>query len=59
MVAEPIFRLFRPSHLTLRALPEKKRKKQEVEFVWGAEQENATEKLKRVVCLGPALKPLV
>ena len=59
MVAELIFRLFRHSHLTSKAPPEKKRKRKEVEFVWGAEQERAMEKLKRALSSAPALKPLV
>ena len=58
-MAEPIFRLFRHSHVTSKAPPEKKRKRKEVEFVWGAEQEKAMEKLKTVVSSTPALKPLV
>ena len=42
-----------------KAPPEKKKKRKEVEFVWGAEQEKAMEKLKMALSLAPALKPLV
>ena len=59
VVAELIFRLFRHSHMTLKAPPEKKRKRKEVEFIWGAKQERAMEKLKTVLSSAPALKPLV
>lgn len=41
VVAELIFRLFRHSHVTWKGPPEKKRKRTEVEFFWGAEQEKA------------------
>ena len=58
-MAEPIFLLFRHSHLTSKMPPEKKRKRKEVEFVWGAEQEKAMEKLKTALSSAPALKPLV
>ena len=59
VVAEPISRLFRHSHMTLKVPPEKKRYKKEVEFVWGAEQEKEMEKLKMALSSAPALKPLV
>ena len=59
VVAEPIFRLFRHSHVISKAPPEKKRKRKEVEFVWEAEQEKAMEKLKTALSSAPALKPLV
>ena len=58
-MAEPIFRLFRHSHMISKALPEKKRKRKKVEIVWGAEQEKAIEKLKTAVSSAAALKPLV
>ena len=59
MVAEPIFKLFRHSDLTSKAPPEKKRKRNEVEFVWGAEQEKAMVKLKMAHSSAPVLMPLV
>ena len=59
VVAEPIFRLFRHSEVTSKALQEKKRKRKKVEFVWGAEQEKAMEKLKTALSSALALKPLV
>ena len=59
VMAEPIFRLFLPSHVISKAPPEKKRKRKEVEFVWGAKQEKAMEKLKTALSSAPALKPLV
>ena len=59
VVAEWVFRLFRHSHMILKEPPEKKRKRKEVEFVWGAEQEKAMEKLKMALSSVPALKPLV
>ena len=59
MVAKPIFRLFRHSHVISETPPEKKRKRKEVVFVWGAEKEKAMEKLKTALSLAPALKPLV
>ena len=59
VVAEPIFPLFRHSHLISKAPLRKKRKRKEVEFVWGAEQEKAMEKLKTALISAPALKPLV
>ena len=59
VVAEPIFRLFCHSHVTSKAPPEKKGKRTELEFVWGAEQEEAMKKLKTALSLAPALKPLV
>ena len=59
MVVEPKFLLFRHSHMTSKAPPEKKRKMQEGEFVWGAGQEKAMEKLKLALILAPALKLLV
>ena len=45
--------------MTSKAPPEKKRKRQQVEFLWGAEQEKAMEKLKTALSLALALKPLV
>ena len=59
VVAEPIFRLFRHSHVISKAPPEMKRKRKEVEFVWGAEQERAMEKLKTALSSAPVLQPLV
>ena len=59
VVAEPIFRLFRHNHVTSKALPEKKRKRKEEEFIWEAEQEKAMEKLKTALSSAPALKRLV
>ena len=59
VVAEPIFRLFCQSHVTLKAPPEKKRKRKEVELVWVAEEEKAMEKLKTGLSSAPTLKPLV
>ena len=41
VVAEPICRLFRHSHVTSKAPPEKKERRNEVEFFWGAEPERA------------------
>ena len=38
LVAEPIFRLFPHSHVISKGPSEKKRKRKEVEFVWGAEK---------------------
>ena len=58
-VAEPIFRLFRHSQAIAKAPPEKKRKRKEVEFICGAEQEKGMEKLKPALCSAPALKALV
>ena len=58
VVAEPMFRLFRHSHVISEAPPDKKRKRG-VEFLWGAEQEKAMEKLKTALSSAPALKPLV
>ena len=58
-MAEPRFRLFRHSHVTSKAPLEKKRKRKEMEFVWGAEQEKGLEKLKTALSSAPALKPLV
>ena len=53
-------KLFFPDgHVTSKAPPEKKRKRKEVEFAWGAEQEKAMEKLKTVLSSAPVLKPLV
>ena len=45
--------------MTWKAPPEKRRKRKEVEFVWGAEREKAMKKLKTVLNSAPALKPLV
>ena len=59
MVAEPVIRLFRHSHMISKPPPEKKRKRQEVEFVWGAQQEKVMEKLKTALSSAPALKLLV
>ena len=59
VVGEPISRSFRLSPVISKAPPEKKRKWREVEFVWGAEQEKAMEKLKTALSLAPILKPLV
>ena len=59
VVAEPIIRLFRHSHVTSTVPLEKTRKRNEVEFVWGAEQKKAMEKLKTALILAPAVKPLV
>ena len=47
VVAEPIFRLFRHRHVISKALQEKKRKRNEVQFIWGAEQEKALGILKQ------------
>ena len=59
VVAEPIFRLFRHSHVTSKAPLEKKRKRKAVEFVGRAEQKKAMEKLKTALRSAPALKPLI
>ena len=45
--------------MTSKALPEKKRTRKVVEFVWGAEQEKAIEKLKTALSSAPVLKPLL
>ena len=58
MVAEPIFRLFRQSHVTSNAPLEKKGKRKVVEFDWGAKKEKAMEKLMTVLSSPPARKPL-
>ena len=59
LVAGPIFRLFLHSHMTSKGLLEQKGKRRQVEFVWGAQQEKAMEKLKTALSSAPALKPLV
>ena len=59
VVAEPIFRLFCHSQVTSKVPPGKKKKRKEVEFIWGAEQEKAMEKRKTALSLAPALKPLI
>ena len=58
-MAVPIFRLFHHSHMTAKGLQEKKRNRKELEFVWGREEEKATEKIKHALSLAPAIKALV
>ena len=59
VVAEPLFRLFPHSPLTSKARREMKKKRKEVEFLGGAEQEKAMGKLKTRLRSAPTLKPLV